>query len=264
MGRNDDGMNARSVGEMTRLQRWESRSEWPLAAVAIAFLVVYSIQVLVQPPRPVYNFLRWVDLVLYLAFVVDYLARLILADNRLRWFFRHLLDFAIVTLPFLRPLRILRLVVLIEVLERAFGDAFRGRIVMYTAVSAVLLVYSSSLAVLDAERHVPHGNIKNFGDAVWWSVTTITTVGYGDYQPVSFTGRIVAVLLMIGGISLLGMITATVAAWIVQRVAAEDSALEAVTAAHIRELRKDIVQLTSLVEQLRGDVDARRQSPVRE
>jgi voltage-gated potassium channel len=264
MGRNDDRMNAMSVGEKTRVERWEHRTEWPLAAVAIAFLVVYSIQVLVRPPGPVYNFLRWVDLALYLAFVVDYFARLVLAENRLHWFVRHLLDFAIVTLPFLRPLRILRLVVLIEVLEKAFGDALRGRIVLYTAFSSVLLVYSSSLAVLDAERHVAHANIKNFGDALWWSVTTITTVGYGDYQPISFTGRIVAVLLMIGGISLLGMITATVAAWIVQRVAAKDTALEAATAAHIHELRADIAQLTSLVEQLRDDADARRQSPVGE
>jgi voltage-gated potassium channel len=257
-------MNAESASQMTRLERWEHRTEWPLAAVAVAFLVIYSIQVLVQPHGAVYYTLKLIDFGLYLVFVVDYFARFIIAEHRLRWFFRHLLDLAIVVLPFLRPLRVLRLVVLIEVLERAFGDAFRGRIVVYTAFSAILLVYASSLAVLDAERHVPNASIKNMGDALWWSVTTITTVGYGDYQPISFIGRVVAVLLMIGGISLIGMITATVAAWIVQRVAEEDNALEAATAAHIRQLRSDIAHLTSLVEQLRMDADARRQSPVGE
>ena len=254
-------MSAESAGQMTRLQRWEHRTEWPLAAVALTFLLIYSIQVLVQPHGAVYNILRAIDFVLYLAFVVDYFGRLILAEHRVRWFMRHLLDLAIVTLPFLRPLRVLRLVVLIEVLEKAFGDAFRGRIVVYTALTSVLLVYASSLAVLDAERHAPHASIQNLGDALWWSVTTITTVGYGDYQPVSFVGRIVAVLLMIGGISLIGMITATVAAWIVQRVADEDTALEAATVVHIHELQSDIAQLTTLVEQLRADIDARRQSP---
>jgi voltage-gated potassium channel len=257
-------MNADSVGEMTRLERWDHRAEWPLATVALTFLVVYSVQVLVQPSGAVYNTLRVIDLGLYLVFVVDYFARFVLAERRLRWFFRHLLDLAIVVLPFLRPLRVLRLVVLIEVLERAFGDVFRGRIVVYTALSSILLVYASSLAVLDAERHVPYSNIRNMGDALWWAVTTITTVGYGDYQPISFIGRIVAVLLMIGGISLIGMITATVASWIVQRVAEEDNALEAATAAHIRQLRTDIAHLTTLVEQLRMDADDRRQSSVGE
>ncbi|MDT5011431.1 MAG: voltage-gated potassium channel [Mycobacterium sp.] len=170
-------MKTESVSQTTRLGQWEDRTEWPLAAVAVSFLVIYSVQVLVQPRGAVSSTLRWIDFGLYLVFVVDYFARLILAQHRLRWFFRHLLDLAIVVLPFLRPLRVLRLIVLIEVLERAFGDVFRGRIVVYTALSAVLLVYASSLAVLDAERHIANPNIKNMGDALWWSVTTITTVG---------------------------------------------------------------------------------------
>jgi voltage-gated potassium channel len=250
------------MNEISRLQRWERRTEWPLAAVAITFLIVYSIQVLVEPRGATHVVLRWVDLGLYLVFAFDYVARLVLAEHRLRWFVRHLVDLAIVALPFLRPLRILRLVVLIEVLEKAFGDALRGRIVVYTALSAVLLVYASSLAVLDAERHVPDASIRNFGDALWWSVSTITTVGYGDYQPVSFVGRVVAVLLMIGGISLIGMITATVAAWIVQRVAEEDNAHEAATVMHIDQLRSEITQLASAVEQLRADLSERPQSRV--
>lgn len=119
--------------------------------------------------------------------------------------------------------------------------------VMYTAGSAVLLVYAASLAVLDAERSDPSAHIRNFGDAVWWSITTITTVGYGDFYPVTTKGRLVAVLLMVGGISLIGMITATVATWIVQRVAEQDTTRQAATAAQIDELRSQIDQLTTLV-----------------
>src|SRR5271165_827474 len=194
---------------VSRLQQWENRAEWPLAAIAVIFLAAYSVQVLAQPRGHVSRLLDMLMYALYAAFAVDYVARLALAERRLPWFFRHLLDLAIIALPFLRPLRLLRLVVLVGVLQKAFGDALRGRVVVFTASTAVLLVYASSLAVLQAERSSPHGRIKSFGDAVWWSITTITTVGYGDYYPVTPMGRVVAVLLMVGGISLIGMITTT-------------------------------------------------------
>jgi voltage-gated potassium channel len=236
----------------SNLERWESRAEWPLAGVAAIFLAVYSVQVLAQPRGPTKSLLEWFMAGLYLAFVVDYVARLILVDQRTRWFFRHLLDLVIVAVPFLRPLRTLRLVVLVGALQKAFGDANRGRLVIYTAFSAVLLIYAGSLAELDAERSGP-GHIKNFGDAVWWSVTTITTVGYGDFVPATFIGRLIAVLLMVGGISLIGVITATVAAWIIQRVGEEDAAKQAATAAQINELRSEIAELANMISAQHND-----------
>jgi voltage-gated potassium channel len=229
------------------LDRWESRTELPLAGVAIAFLVGYSVQVLARPTGYTSEALDWTLYVLWAAFAIDFVMRLILADQRPRWFVRHMFDLAIVALPFLRPLRLVRLVVIVAALQKAFGDAIRGRIVIYTAGSAILLVYAASLAVLEAERSDPNAHITNFSDAVWWSITTITTVGYGDFYPVTAKGRLVAVLLMIGGISLIGMITATVATWIVHRVAEQDSTQQAATAAQIEELRSQIAQLTTLV-----------------
>jgi voltage-gated potassium channel len=231
----------------SRLDCWESRTELPLAGIATAFLVDYSVKVLAHPIGYVSDALEWTLYVLWAAFAIDYVVRLTLADQRPRWFVRHILDLAIVVLPFLRPFRLLRLVVVVAALQKAFGDAIRGRVVIYTAASAVLLVYAASLAVLDAERSDPSAHIRNFGDAVWWSITTITTVGYGDFYPVTAMGRLVAVLLMIGGISLIGMITATVATWIVQNVAEQDSTRQAATAAQIEDLHSQITQLTTLV-----------------
>lgn len=239
-----------------RLRRWEHRAEWPLACIAIVFLVVYSVQVLVRPPDQVNRVLEVVNAGLYLAFVVDYVVRLSLARRRVRWFFRHLADLAIVALPFLRPLRLLRLVVLFKVLQRAVGDAIRGRVIIYTACSAVLLIYVASLAVLEAERVDPRSDITSFGRAVWWAITTVTTVGYGDLAPVTVTGRVIAVLLMIGGISLVGVVTATLASWIVQRVAEEDDAHQAATAAQIDDLRAEIKRLGEAVHD--NTAEARR------
>ena len=228
-----------------RLEQWESRSEWVLTAVAVAFLVAYSIQVLSSPVGAVNSLLNSVMTLLYLAFIVDYVVRLVLAPQRRRWFFRHLFDLAIVALPVLRPLRLLRLLVLIKVMQRAGGDAIRGRVAVYAASSAVLFVYVASLAMLQAERSAPDSTITSFGDAIWWAVTTVTTVGYGDTYPVTVTGRVIAGLLMIGGISLIGVITATVASWIVERVSEGDSANRAATAAQMEELRDQIHQLSA-------------------
>ena len=237
----------RNMSSSYNLERWDSRAEWPLAGVAVVFLALYSVQVLAQPPGLTHSLLDGIMYALWAAFAIDYVARLILADQRTQWFFRHLLDLAIVVIPFLRPLRMLRLVVIVGALQRAFGDANRGRIVIFTTFSVVLMVYAASLTVLDAERSAPGAHITNFGDAVWWACTTITTVGYGDFEPITPLGRLIAVLLMVGGIALIGMVTATVATWIVQRVAEEDSAHQAATAGQINELHAEIAQLTNMI-----------------
>jgi voltage-gated potassium channel len=72
--------------------------------------------------------------------------------------------------------------------------------------------------VLDAERRNPEANISDFGDAMWWAVTTMTTVGYGDRYPTTGPGRLVAFGLMVAGIALLGTVTATLASWLVDQV----------------------------------------------
>jgi voltage-gated potassium channel len=104
-------------------------------------------------------------------------------------------------------------------------------VVTYVAGSAVLLVFVGSLAVLDVEQNAPDAKILSFGDAAWWAITTITTVGYGDLFPVTPIGRLVAAALMMSGIAVLGVVTASIASWLVQRV--EESTEAAVESAEI-------------------------------
>lgn len=92
---------------------------------------------------------------------------------------------------------------------------------------------------LEAERHHLGTKINTLGDAFWWSICTVTTVGYGDESPVTGEGRLIAALLMIGGIGLIGTVTATIASWIVQRVAQEDSENQTERAEQIEALRDD-------------------------
>jgi voltage-gated potassium channel len=227
----------------TRLQRFERHTEWPLALAAVVFLVLFSRQVLAEPHGREAHIVWALNWAIWALFFVDYFVRLSLATDRWHWFWRHLLDFAIITLPLFRPLRLLRMLVLIEALQKAVGDAFRGRIVVYTASGVLLLIYTSALAVFDKERYLPGTKIDSFGKAIWWSITTVTTVGYGDVYPITNAGRVIAVLLMISGISLVGVVTAALASWIIQRVAEEDAMHQAATVAHIDELRGEIRDL---------------------
>ena len=145
----------------------------------------------------------------------------------------------------------------VKTLEQVIGHTIRGRVIIYTIFGAVTVVYAASLAILEAERGQPESGVHTFGDALWWAMATVTTVGYGDIRIVTGEGRMVAVALMMGGITLLGVVTATLASWVVQRVSEEEIAAEAATAAHIDELRDEVRRLTESMRQYRegGDGD---------
>jgi voltage-gated potassium channel len=110
--------------------------------------------------------------------------------------------------------------------------------------AGILLVFVAALAVLDVERGQPGSNIENIGDAVWWALTTVTTVGYGDQYPVTDRGRVVAAALMLGGIALIGMVTATLASYLVEAVKDEKEAVS------------EIGQLRDEIAALRGDISS--------
>ena len=240
------GMSERSRG--TCLRRWERVSEWPLTAAALIFLVAYAWEVIADLRGAGRQAAELVMNVVWAVFAVDYAGRLVCAPDRGRWFVRHLADLAVVALPVLRPLRLLRLVALLGVLHRGAGTALRGRITAYTAGGVSLLVLLSSLAVLDAERGAPGTPITTFGEAVWWSLVTITTIGYGDLAPVTAVGRCAAVLLMVGGVALAGVVTATLASWVISLVAEESAEQEAATRAQVEDLQRQVAALAERVE----------------
>lgn len=240
---------------MTRAERWEHAVEWPLVVAGLAFLIAYAIPIVDPTISPAAREACSIVLtVTWIAFGVDYIVRLALADDRRRFVRRNLLDLAVLALPVLRPLRLLRLVALLGILHRAGSGGLRGRVVVYVTVSTVLLIVCGALAITDAERGHPDANITEFGDGLWWAASTVTTVGYGDRFPVSTTGRFVAVALMIGGIALLGVVTATLASWLVERVAGAKEEEQAATRAHVD-------ALTSEVRALRAELSTRWNDP---
>lgn len=228
---------------------WQRAVEWPLVIASVAFLVAYAWEVITPLSGPAARVADGVLWVTWGLFLVDYVVTLVLVPSGQRghWFITHLLDLAIVVLPMLRPLRVLRLVTLIRVLQRTAGAAIRGRIMIYVVGATVLMVFVASLAVLDSERGAAGATITTFGDAVWWAFVTITTVGYGDLAPITEEGRMIAVALMLGGIALLGVVTATLASWIVEKVSEHNDAKDAATVAHVKSLEAKIDELRDMI-----------------
>ena len=188
-----------------------------LTFLALAFLVAFSWPAFVVEIDPstqrILDYVQWIS---WIAFAVDLLVGLILAEKKLKFLAHHPLEVVTVLLPFLRPLRLLRVISFgtLVILKVAVGRQFA--ITLKVFLASILLAYIGAVQITITERGVEGSNIKNFGDGLWWAITTVTTVGYGDRFPVTSTGRVLAVCLMLVGISLMGVITASVAAWFVK------------------------------------------------
>ena len=130
-------------------------------------------------------------------------------------------------------------------MARSSGQSLRGRVVVYATSATALLIGVAALAMLDAERHAQGAAITSYGTALWWAMETVTTVGYGDMAPVTTTGRLIAGALMIGGIALLGIVTATLASWLVERVAEQDEAGQAATRKQVADLSVEVRALAT-------------------
>ncbi len=227
-----------------------------MIAVALGFLIAYAVPI-VHPTvsAGVASACSVVIVVSWVLFGADYLIRVALADRRWRFVRRNLFDLAVLTLPLLRPLRLLRLVAMLSILNRTTAANLRGRVVLYAAGGASLLLLSAGLAITDEERHVAGTTITSFGEGMWWAITTMTTVGYGDRYPVTATGRLIASALMIGGIALLGVVTAILSSWLVERVAEANDADRVATQGHIDQLAEQLSALHAELRELRRSVN---------
>ncbi|MFE1440723.1 potassium channel family protein [Streptomyces sp. NPDC058739] len=238
--------------ERTAQGRWERSTQRPLLALAVLFAIAYAVPI-VEPSasHSVTRACEVTEWVVWGAFALDYVVRLTLSRERWAFVRRHWLDLIAVLLPLIQPLRLLRVVSTLLLVGQRARMASQIRLTTYVAGAVVGLLMFGSLAVLSVERDAPEGNIRTLGDAVWWSFTTMTTVGYGDHAPTTGAGRVLAVGLMLSGIALLGVVTANIAAWFIARFERDDEEERRQTEAiallteEVRALRAEVAVLSS-------------------
>lgn len=244
----------------TLLERVEHLTELPMLILALLYIPVFLIGYfhVSSAVREVDNFAEYVIIA---AFAAELLVKVMVAEHKLAYLRAHWLDVLIVILPFLRPLRVVRALRVLRLLRVAILLALvirslRGfRLIMghykgaYIISIALVSVVTSAVLVTVFEAGASGSSIHNFGDALWWAVATVTTVGYGDVTPQTPEGRAVAVFLMLIGITLFGMITAGLAAYFVEGTEAAERDVT------IHNLSEQLEMLRSEIADMRRTLD---------
>lgn len=188
-----------------------------LTVLALVYLSAFSYPAFVSELSTTTQFrLEIIQWSTWTLFAFDVLYGIYRADNRKDYLKSHPLEILSIGLPFLRPLRLLRVVSFGALVIQKIAVGRQIAITVKVFLFSILIAYIAAIQITITEREADSSNIKTIGDGLWWAITTITTVGYGDRFPTTSTGRILAVGLMLVGISLMGVITASVAAWFVK------------------------------------------------
>ncbi|MCH4182350.1 MAG: ion transporter [Prevotella sp.] len=188
-------------------------------------LIALFISTVCHLSKNMMDLLDMIDNFICIIFLIDFIHNFYTAKNKLafmRWGWIDLIS-SIPTFTYLRYGRLFKLIRLLRIL-RAFRSTkiivryiFKSKIkgtMVSVFIITILMIIFSSIAILNVEK-APNSNIKTASDALWWTIETITTVGYGDKYPVTNPGRVIGTMLMICGVGLFGTYTAYIASFFV-------------------------------------------------
>lgn len=197
-------------------------------------------------------YLLFIDSTVLIIFAIDYFLRLLKSKGKKEYFSKNFLELLSILPVYqfraLRVLRLLRFIRLISVMSKGknvINKFFDEHKVVYVFLFMITVILIGSVGIYFAERGY---SINRFEDALWWSVVTITTVGYGDISPQTSLGKFIAVILMISGVAVLGAFTGTTATYIVgmrkkykeNTFEEKDNILNGLSIAEVEEVKKYI------------------------
>ena len=225
-------MNSDAAKRERMFYSFQRATEVPMLVLSLAIIPLLIAPWVLKLDPQLESTLITIDWAIWAFFAIELLVKTYLAPRRAAYLREHWFDVLIVALPFLRPLRIvrsaqaLRLLKLVRIYVLAARYVHTARSLLnahglkYALLLAVLVIVGSAGLATLLERGAG-GTIVDFEDGLWWAFSTITTVGYGDRFPVTSEGRGIAIFLMVTGITLFSVLTANIAAFLVNPLAGQ-------------------------------------------
>lgn len=226
----DGDPNGAHAQRATRAERYrlvaeiEAMLDGPTTYLAIVFVIALAVEIVLGAQElPIPQVLVWLQLAIWGVFIIHFLLGITISPDRGRYLRTNWLTALSLLVPFLRAFRALRAVRVLRAtnsLRVAAGfnrtaRSLRGTLAWsragYAAALAATAALLGSAALLMFEAEAPNSQITDYAEALWWASATLTTVGAAS-EPVTLGGRIVALLLMLGGLVLLGYVAGVLAA----------------------------------------------------
>lgn len=246
-----------------RLRRIEVATDIPLTVLAILLIPIIIVPRVMDVSDNTAHLLSYCDYTIWGIFTAVFVLKLALARDRVRFLRANWFDAILVVLPMLRPLRlaksarVLRLAWSIRIVATAVRVVGTSRTILvrnglqYVLLTVLILVVVGGSLAVAFERDHPDASITTIPDGLWWAITTVTTVGYGDSYPVTPEGRGVGVAMMILGITLFSALTANLAAYFVERKEHDEMTELAALQMQIASLEAVIVRLELSIRESR-------------
>lgn len=204
---------------MTKLTRYQKLANVPMISFSLIFLFIFcSTNFHFEYAEKNKTLFNVADNVIWIIFVADYIAMLLLSENKRHFLRTHILQLIVVAIPFLRVLRLARLVVMLTNILGMMKSKILVSIPVYVLSSAALFVLIGASAIYDAEYQAEGSSIDSRRDAFWWAGALIFSYFYNETPPVTESGRLYGFLLTLCGLSIVGTITATFAGWLINQV----------------------------------------------
>jgi voltage-gated potassium channel len=242
-----------SGGRHDVVDQIERVTKYPLVVLGLAWLVIAVIVATTDVNGSTSIALVALLFGLWIVVLVEYLVRLVISPDRRGYFARRWAEPATVVLPPLQGWHVVgieKMSLLLREGELRVEAVLKHHSLFRVLIAAAATLVAGAWLVLLFEERAKSANIHTYLEALWWAIVTVTTVGYGDRYPVSAGGRVVAAVLMLVGIGLIGVLTATVASVFIKEH----------TDANKEEFRKshaDVGQQLAIISDRLADVERR-------
>ena len=174
----------------------------------LLYTFVYVLPIFAYPaPHVLSTLCHTLEYVIWGVFIVDYAIQFHLAAFKTKFLKREWLALIFVVVPFFRPIGAVRGIVFLRQPSTRPRELLMTTIPWILAATTALMMIIMAASMLDVERFAPGANIHTPSEALWWSLVTVTTIGYGDKFPVTNEGRLLAAVLIIFGLGLISSLT---------------------------------------------------------